>query len=299
MVTKSTTNVRIVALLSFFLWTASVYAQKESVKYIGINGKLTTLKDAVYMQQVNSKSDKSAKVTTYVLLDSNWKQICSENYKKENDSTWQIKGNGNNVPKKSVRTFVKQPDGNWKFRDLEEGQLIRSGYAQSVVPLLLHGKVTEYYPEGNKKSVSAYQNNELVSNENWNEDGTKYIDNVFYSVDVHPTFVPGIKVLHAHVLKSFKEAGYDISTVEGSIKIGFVVMENGTIGGVKVINGLGPILNDIAVESFKSLLGQWTPAKLNNEPVRYFQVFPINFKTNEQRMEFAELRGGTFHFQTY
>lgn len=279
--------------------TASVYAQKESVKYIGTNGKLTTLKEAIYMQKINSKSAKDSKVQTFALIDSNWKQVGSENYKRANDSTWVIKGSGKNLPKKSIRTFVKQADGTWKFRDMEEGQLVRSGSAQSVVPLLLHGKVTEYYADGTKKSVSEYRNNELVANENWNEDGTKYIDNVFYSVDTYPTFVPGIKVMHAHVLKSFKDAGYDISTVEGSIKIGFVVMENGTIKGVKVIKGLGPVLNDIAVESFKSLLGQWTPAKLNNEPVRYFQVFPINFKTNEQRMEFAELRGGTFHFQTY
>lgn len=299
MITKSKTNFHKVALLSFFLLTGSVYGQTESVKYIGVNGKLTTLKDAFYMQKTSSKSARNAKVLTYALTDSNWKQVCSESYKMENDSTWIIKGSGKNVPKKSVRTFVKQPDGNWKFRDLEEGQLIRSGYAQSIVPLLLHGTVTEYYPEGTKKSVSEYSNNELVSNENWNEDGTKYIDNVFYSVDVHPTFVPGIKVLHTHVLKSFKDAGYDISTVEGSIKLGFVVMENGTIKGVKVIKGLGPILNDIAVESFKSLMGQWTPARLNNQPARYFQVFPINFKSNEQRLEFAELRGGTFHFQTY
>ncbi|HET6558703.1 MAG TPA: energy transducer TonB [Prolixibacteraceae bacterium] len=298
MITKSKTNVRIITLLSFFLLAASVYAQKESVKYIGINGKLTTLKDAIYMQKISSKSAKNAKVQTYVLSDSNWKQIGSESYKRENDSTWQIRGNGQNIPKKSVRTFLKQADDTWKFRDIEQGQVLRSGVAQSVVPLLLHGKVTEYYPDGNKKSVSEYQNNELVSNENWNQDGTKYIDNVFYSVDVHPTFIPGIKTLHAHVLKSFKDAGYDISSVEGSILVGFVVMENGTIRGVKTIRGLGPILNDIAVESFKSLIGQWTPAKLNGQPVRYFQVFPINFKSQENRLEFAELRGGTFHFQT-
>lgn len=299
MITKSKINARIVAFLSFFLLTASVYAQKESVRYIGTNGKLTTLKDAAYMQKISSKSAKSTKVQTYMLSEANWKQISTENYKRENDSTWQIRGNGNNIPKKSVRTFEKQGDEIWKFRDMEEEQVTRSGYARSVVPLMLHGKVTEYYLDGKKKSVSKYQNNELVSNENWNEDGTEYIDNIFYSVDDYPTFIPGTKVLHAHVLKSFKDAGYDISTVEGTIIIGFVVMENGTIRGVKTIKGLGPVLNDIAVESFKSLLGQWTPAKLNNEPVRYFQIFPINFKSNEQRMEFAELRGGTFHFQTY
>jgi hypothetical protein len=94
------------------------------------------------------------------------------------------------------------------------------------------------------------------------------------------------------------DAGIDFSQISGSMKIGFVVMENGSIGGIKIIKGLGPTINSIALESFSNLLGAWTPAKLNNQNVRYYQIFPINFKVKENRIEFAEMRGGILHFQT-
>ena len=53
----------------------------------------------------------------------------------------------------------------------------------NLEPLLFEGEVTEFYSNGNKKSISVYKNNELVWNKNWLENGEKYIDNIFYSVD--------------------------------------------------------------------------------------------------------------------
>ncbi|HAH23345.1 MAG TPA: hypothetical protein DCL77_06260 [Prolixibacteraceae bacterium] len=299
MITKSVFTVRIVAILSFLLIASSVFSQKESHIYIGTNGKLTSLSNAIYMQTVNVKSAKVSVVESYILKDSKWDKIGSDRYKKLNDSTFQVKGMGENSKRVNLRTFKKLPDGSFRFKDVAKEQVIMAGYAKSVKPLLLHGQVTEYYWGGKKKSVSQYNNNELVSNENWNEDGTKYIDNIFYSVDAFPFFNPGNTVLNEHIKKGFKDAGVDFSQISGSMKIGFVVMENGSIGGIKIIKGLGPVINSIAVESFSTLLGSWTPAKLNNQNVRYYQVFPINFKSNDNRIDFAEMRGGTIHFQTY
>lgn len=298
MITKPIFPVRMVAILSFLLIATSVFSQKDSDIFVGTNGKLTTLDNAVYMQKINTKSARASVVQTYLLNGTKWEKVGSENYKKLNDSTWQVKAKGENAHGMIIRTFSKQADGIYKFKDTEKEQVVRTGQAQSVAPLLLHGQVTEYYLGGKKKSVSQYNHNELISNENWNENGTKYIDNVFYSADSFPFFNRGNKVLNAHILKGFKDANIDIASIEGSMKIGFVVMENGTIGGIKIIKGLGPVINSVAVESFATLLGPWTSAKLNGQPVRYFQVFPINFKSNENHVEFGELRDGIFHFQT-
>lgn len=295
--TKSNFSFRVVAILSFLFIATSVYSQKESVTYIGTNGKLTILTQAMYMQKVNNKSSKASIVQTYMLKDSKWDKIGSEQYKKLNDSTWQIKGSGEDFKGVTFRTFYCQPDGSFKFKDEAHEQVVMTGYAKSVVPLYLNGQVTEYYRSGKKKSVSVYNNNELVSNENWNVDGSKYLDNIFYSADTYPSFKPGNTVLHEHIIKAFKDAGIDASTISGTIKIGFVVMENGSIQGIKVIKGLGPIINGVAMDSFTTLLGTWTPAKLNNNTVRYFQVFPINFINKESHFEFAELKGGILHFQ--
>lgn len=299
--TKSIFTLRIVALLSFFFVAIAVFSQEESVIYIGVNGKLTTIDHAVYMQKINVKSLLSTSVQTFMLKDTKWGKICSEEYKKLNDTTYQIKGKGANIPSTTIRAFVRQTDKSFKFRDNVKGQIVRSGFATSIIPLLLHGQVTEYYPNGNRKSVSEYNNNELVSNMNWNENGDKYIDNIFYSVDSYPTFNSGNKALHDHVIKGLKDADIDASEISGSLVVGFVVMEGGTIEGIKIIKGLGPTINNVVYESFSTLnqKGNWIPAQLNNQKVRYFQVFPINFIYKQLQFEFAEMRGSTLHYGAY
>jgi hypothetical protein len=228
--------------------------------------------------------------------DSNWKKNCTEQYKKLNDSTYLIKGKGENVPKTTLRTFFQQHDKSWKFKDVVNNNIIRTGQAKSIVPLLLDGGITEFYVNGTKKSVSKYKNNELLSNENWSENGDKYIDNIFYSVDINPAFIPGNKVLQDHILKGYKDAGIDVSAIVGTMIIGFVVMEDGTIDGIKIIKGLGPNINSVTRDLFSSLGGTWSPAKLNNQTVRYFQIFPINFINKESHFQFAELGKGSLNF---
>ena len=298
--TKSKVPATIAFFLSFFFIVCTAFTQKESVVYIGTNGKLTTIDQAIFMQKTLRKSSKITTVQTYQLTDAKWVKLYTEKYKTLNDSTYQINGNRENYKGTTFRTFTKQADGSFKFRDVAKDQLVRSGFAKSVVPLLVHGQITEYYLGGNKNSVSEYNENELVSNENWKENGDKYIGNIFYSVDSDPTFNPGIKVMHQHILKGFKDAGIDISAISGSLILGFVVMENGTIDGIKIIKGLGPNINSVAYESFASLQGSWTPAKLNDKTVRYFQIFPINFIYKQQSFEFAELgKGGILHWGAY
>ena len=298
--TKSKVSATIVLFLSCFFIACTAFAQKESIVYIGTNGKLTTIDQAIFMQKTLRKSSKITTVQTYQLSDAKWVKLYTEKYKTLNDSTYQINGNRENYKGTTFRTFTKQADGSIKFRDVAKDQLVRSGFAKSVVPLLVHGQVTEYYLGGNKKSVSEYNENELISNENWKENGDKYIGNIFYSVDSDPKFNPGIKVMHQHILKGFKDAGVDIANISGSLILGFVVMENGTIDGIKIIKGLGPNINSVAYESFASLQGSWTPAKLNDKTVHYFQIFPINFIYKQQSFEFAELgKGGILHWGAY
>jgi hypothetical protein len=299
--TKPIFTFRLLAILSLFFFSTIVFSQEKSVIYIGVNGKLTTIEHAVYMQKISTKSLKTMSVRSYQLNDSKWEKICSEQYKKLNDSTYQVFGTGKNIPKKTIRTFVQQSDKLWKFKDVVKDQIVRSGFSSSLVPLLFQGQVTEYYPAGNKKSISEYRNNEMVSNKNWNENGDKYIDNVFYSVDSYPSFNPGNKALQLHVLKALKDAGVNVADIAGSVVIGFVVMENGTIDGIKVIKGLVPNLNSIIYQSFLSLNenGQWTPAKLNNQTVRYFQTFPVNFISKQLLLNSVEIRGSTLHIGAY
>lgn len=289
----------VVSLLSLIVISTTVFAQHKSELFIGTNGKLCTLEHAIYIQKIKSKSSKTSTVQTLKLKDNQWERFYLENYKKVNDSTYQIKANSEEFTGTIYRTFKLQADKTYKFKDTVKGLLMREGIAQSVMPLLLHGKVTQYYKSGNKKSISIYTNNELVSNENWNDDGTKYIDNIFYSTDVEPSFVPGTKVMNQYLIKGFKDAGIDISSISGSVIIAFVIMEDGKMEGLKIVKGLGSSVNTVAYESFLNLKGEWKPAKLNNTNVRYYLAFPINFINKQQSLEFAELRKGILHFGAY
>jgi len=289
----------VVSLLSLIVISTTVFAQHKSELFIGTNGKLCTLEHAIYIQKIKSKSAKTSNVQTLKLKDNQWERFYLENYKKVNDSTYQIKANSEEFTGTIYRTFKLQADKTYKFKDTVKGLLRREGIAQSVMPLLLHGNVTEYYQSGNKKSISVYTNNELVSNENWNDDETKYIDNIFYSTDVEPTFVPGVKVMNQYLIKGFKDAGIDITSISGTMVIAFVIMEDGKMEGLKIVKGLGSSVNTVAYESFLNLKGEWKPAKLKNTNVRYYLAFPINFINKQQSLEFAELRKGILHFGAY
>ena len=278
---------RVAFIFTFLFLSISAFSQKETVIYFGANGRLTTLKHAEIMLKISEKSASTTMVQSLKLEDAKWEKEYLDKYKKQNDTTYLIKSCSATEAKTLIRIFIPQPDGSFAFKDIYKGQLVRSGHSKTKIPLTLHGQVTEFYSNGQKKSVSEYANNELVSNQNWNGDGSKYIDNIFYSTDVEPTFIPGNDVLRQHFLKAFNDAGIDVSTIAGSIVIGFVVMEDGVIDGIKVLKGLAPNINSIAGESFLSLKGKWTPAKLNNQNVRFFQVFPINFLSKQTKYDFA------------
>jgi len=285
---------------SLFLFSSiQAYSQKESVIYIGKNGKLTNQEHADIKQKIKVKSAEKTTVESLQLNDSKWKKIYTERFKQVNDSTFHIKGSSERKTRTSYRILKPMADGTFHFKDIHKKHILREGYTTTKIPLTIVGQLTEFYPNGQKKSVSEYRNNELISNQNWNENGEKYIDNIFYSVDEEPMFKPGNKVLHQYLLKGFKDAGIDLSSLSGSVVVSFVVMEDGTIDGIKLIKGIVPTVNTVAFQSFLNLKGEWKPARLNNQNVRYYQVFPINFIYKEQHFEFAEMRGSTLHWASF
>lgn len=276
----------VLSLILAFLSASS----NGTVIFIGINGKITTADQAIYKYQT-SASKKTVTVFTYLKRNDDWKKINEEQYKIKNDSTYEIKATRAGIPGSVMRTYKKLPEGIWIFREIVKDNIIRTGHTKSLIPLLLHGEITEYYLNGNIKTKSIYRDNELISNENWLPDGNKYIDNVFFSVDSAAIFIPGDKVLHQHVLDALKEAKIDINNTVGSIVVGFVVMENGTIDGIRILKGLDQKINDVIYQSIYNLplIGNWIPAQLNGKTVRYFQVFPVNFKTEYNQLIYSKI----------
>ncbi len=283
-------------LLLFIVFPAMVFSQNIKVIYFGVNGKTDNIQKKDIMKEIKIRSKSKAQVKTYKAKDDEWIPIYSEKISIVNDSVYNIKMKGDEFSGKIRRVFELQEDGTWKFTDWLGETIKRTGITTSKIPLIFDGEVTEFYPLGRIKSISQYKNNQLVSNKNWMPNGDESVDNIFYSVDREPRYNPGLGRLHQHVLKTFKDYDFDLATVEGRILVGFVVKTDGTIDGIRIIKGIAPTVNQIALNAFQTVEGAWTPAKIENDDVNYFQVFPINFIYNVYDFETLELKGSMLYW---
>jgi len=283
--------------LSLFLIPFFVFSQQDTTMFFGVNGRIADGSDWKIKKEIKARSNKRNKVKTIKAGEEKENVLYVEKIKVVDKSTFKIKVKGSVFSNAIIRKFEEENEGKFEFSDFQDGILKRTGTTLRKFPLLLDGKVEEFFDNGNKKSVSVYKNNELVSNKNWLENGDPYIDNIFYSVDKEPLFDDGMGRLHQHILKTFNNSGLDLSQVSGIIKVGFVVMENGRIDGIRIEEGMNSTLNNLVLNAFKTLLGEWTPAELNGQKVRCFQLFPINFIYRDYNYDYVDLRGGMLYWE--
>lgn len=271
--------------------------QSDTLIFFGPNGKMGQNQVNVIKKEINWPNKKKVRIKTWKMEDGNEMLLFTENITIKKSGLYNIKIHGQEFSEKIIRSFEEQTDGLFRFTEYHNNQVRRTGVTRSKVPLVFHGEVKEFYSGGNIKSVSVYENNELISNKNWKENGDTYIDNVFYSVDTEPRFLRGTNILHSHVLKQFQNSGIDLSQLEGRIVVGFVITEKGNIKGIRIEQGIGSELNNIAVQAMTSLLGEWQPARLHGKEVRFYQLFPINFIYHQADFDFLELKGSTLYWE--
>jgi hypothetical protein len=274
-------------------------SKHDTIVYFGTNGKLVNPGKAIARKEIHYKSPTKVEEITYRRSNKDWIRINAEQIKILKDSSFQIQSKSPGSRTLIKRVFFEKDNGIFRFQDISDEKLLRIGHASVKIPLILHGEVLDYYENGNIRSKSQFRNNELVSNQNWLENGEKYIDSVFYSVDEEPMLSGGNFKLHQHVRQAFVDSGLDLVSVSGNMLLGFVVMETGEIAGTRIVMGLGTQLNNIALTALKSLGGKWKPARLNGKDVRYYQLFPINFIYEENRFQSLEFDGSMIHYDKY
>lgn len=286
-------------LCGIFSMNIMASGQNDTVIYIGVNGTLTGQEKGEMKMEVIHKSEKRAEIRTYRKSGLTWNKTCAELLIGRKDGSFLVRMKGMESVRTFDRVYEKQQDGRFMFSEYSDGKLFRTGISKLKFPLILDGDVVEYFDNGNLKSRSFFRNNELVSNRNWLENGEKYIDSLFYSVDEEPMLSGGNFILHKHIREELKASGFDISIVTGKILLGFVVMETGEMAGIRIMQGMGSQLNTIAVNAMKSLEGKWKPARLKGENVRYFQLFPISFISREISFQSLEFDGSRIHYDRY
>jgi hypothetical protein len=74
-------------------------------------------------------------------------------------------------------------------------------------------------------------------------------------------------------------------------------MENGRLEGIRIEEGINKTLDNLALQAFHTLLGEWTPAQIEGKNVRCFQLFPINFIYIKYEYDYVDFRGGRLYWE--
>ena len=286
----------------FFLYVLSAQSiGQEGIYYYGSNLKpVEQIEEAMEYAKVIRKSDRKYIIRTHQKVNDKWAQVKKEKIKIQGDGSQIIFYNADSFfPKRIYREMEKISPGEFFFKETNLTTPIRTGASSNFLPLHLEGKVTEYHPNGEIKSISEYRNNQLISNENWNPDGSKYIDSIFYSVDQEPEYQMGDNFFKSFLTKNLTESKLDLTQIEDVVVIGWVVMETGQLDGVIALKGKSNQLNQFLVNTIIKLPGYWTPALLDGSPVRYFMSIPLNFMQRDVNFQELELSDGRLHYTKY
>jgi hypothetical protein len=273
-------------LLFLLIICFNVLIKGQMTYYYGVNNKpLPDEGTAIIMIQIKQMTDKHMETESSVKWKNEWKSLYIEKIKIINDNEYFIRKyeNGRQA-KRFVRFYSLEPDATYTFVEMNNDAVIRKGTTTTRMPLCFEGEVIEYYPNESLKSKSIYHNNQLVSNENWLENGEKYIDNIFYSTDIPPSYDIEQANLHNHISAEFSK--HKLIDISGTMLVGFVIMETGDLAGAHIVKGITSDLDQVAVNAFESFPGKWKPAQLNNSNVRCYCTMPINFKQAEEFISF-------------
>lgn len=290
-------------LIALVLFCASIDsgAQTETF-YYGVNSKpLSGMSGARIYEEVSKKSDKKYIIKTQQIIEGQWKQVKKEKVKLTGANTQTVYYYANSwFPKKIYREYENIGPSEYLFKESTIKNLIRTGTSSSYLPLHLEGLLTQYHPNGKIKSKSIYRDNQLVSNENWLSDGSKYIDSIFYSVDQEPEYQMGHEFFKSFLLRKLEQSKIDMTQIQDEVVLGWVIMEDGSLDGIITTKGKSMELNQFLVNTIAELPGYWTKPMLNGTPVRYYMSIPLNFISRGVRFQEIAIDGdGIMHYNKY
>ncbi|HKK63417.1 MAG TPA: hypothetical protein VJ951_12705, partial [Bacteroidales bacterium] len=266
-----------VLLLVLLLWGATALSAQDKVYHYGGGFAVVDNPDeATYKREVHQKAGSKVKVVTFSRLNSEWEKQ-DQFTAKQKDNVWKIRKPKNAFfPERVIRTFHPTGNGMYYFSDsLWRKTTIRRGTATSVMPLHLQDSVYAYHPNGTLKSAALYDNNRLVSSENWLSNGKPYFDDIHHYVDKVPEHTYGQAYFRAVIMDAFQKAGVDVTQIHGSTEVGWVVMPDSTAVGFHGSGGKLKPVNKIIIDAISNLPGHWVPARLNGKPVRFHMLIPF------------------------
>lgn len=279
-----------VIVILFALLLPVYLSARDTVYYYGANNRLLPSSEgAIISKSVKQVTGSCFRVTERIKTGEGWKLKRKDRIRTRKDGVQKIWRTEQTLFPRTFERLIKNiHEDLFYFKESKSGKVIREGYSKSIIPLHLDGKITIYHPNGKVKSESVYSENRLLSNMNFNPDGSEYIHNIFYSADQPPRYLYGASVFKDFVMGRIAEVELPIHEINDKVIIGAVVMETGELAGIKVVDGKIPSVNSFLAETMELLPGKWEPAKLNGEVVRYFIEIPFNFSNELSTLQYLE-----------
>ena len=292
---------KITVLIAAVWFLLPLQNRNQEQFYYGVNGKPVDIKEhAILMKEVTRKSERKLVITTRRKAEDEWVTVSKEKIRALTDKEWRIRYQADNLfPRKFYREYSETEPGHYFFREYTDQYDIRKGETSRKFPLHLEGIQTTYFADGTVSSVSHFRNNQLISNQNWLEDGTPYIDTIFYSADKEPEYEYGPDFFKNYLLQRLADSKWDLSQVQDEVVIGWVIMENGEMAGVRALQGRSNVLNQYLVQVISSMPGKWDPATIDGSPVRYFMSIPLNFISRDVTFQDMGFAAGQLYYTRY
>lgn len=283
-------------LLTLICLSVSLLSQGQeySTYYYGANGKIIndSAKALVY-NNVKLHNNGGATVKTFRRTTEGWIDTRVEKIGKKKKGTRKIRfKEGTFFPRFYKREMKQISPNSYSFTDYKGSITLKKGYSSTEFPLHYNGLVTRYYKDGIAASESDYMNNYLISNRNWNQDGSLYIDNIHYSADKAPKHPFGEAFIQSFITTRMAEKEFPLNEVEDELILGCVIMETGELDGVRILKGKVASVNQFFIETMEALPGQWEPAILDGKKVRYFITMPISLKNDTPLLQNFEMTPG-------
>ncbi len=289
---------KFIVLSCSLLLGAALLSAQDTTYYYGSDFGITSDKEtAKYRRDVNYRFAGRKEIVTYQLEQGEWLRIRKDKIIPRNDTLLLIKRKTESYWSDRIkRSFYPAENDLWYFRDKEGRNLLMEGTASSLAPLHIQDTLRTYYEKNRLKSVAIYNDNRMVSNQYWLPTGEKYYDNLHHFVDKEPEHNLGNVHFRAYMLQGIKESKIDLTQISDQVVIGWVIMKDGSTAGFHTISGVYSQLNKTLIQLIQQMPGEWQPAMLDGNPVRYYMKLPFNFSAEVDYMDNLEIRGGILFY---
>lgn len=280
------TKMIIRALLLAFLISIKVFPQemKDTIIYFGINGRIVNKENAKSYKSFCKSSDDEYIVRSYFLKENKWETNgYYEKYLKINDSIIICEYYNYNDLLSSCKLLLKEiNDSIYFIKEFSESDELRNeGYYYSFPPILKTDKHLTYYRDNNEiHTISYYKNNELIDNIILNREGDTIATKVYYDVDILPKYKNDEydNKLRLDIQRIMRYPEYAAERgIQGKVYVEFIIMEDGSMHGINVVEGVATSLDNEAVRVIKKLSKGWSPGYLDNKAVKVIFTIPLVF----------------------